>query len=78
MENIIYPAIFKKTKEGTYDVFFPDVDGCYSQGETLEEAFLMASDALSAYADAFGIPVPPSDIKKINADKDELVLLVKV
>lgn len=41
----IYPAVF--TKDGDfYIVKFPDIEGCYTQGETLSEAVEMAEDAL--------------------------------
>lgn len=41
----IYPAIFTPEETG-FSVRFPDVDGCYTSGETLEEAMDMANDAL--------------------------------
>ena len=37
-------------KDGnSYSVIFPDLPGCFSMGETLEEAKLMAKDSLSFY-----------------------------
>lgn len=41
----IYPAIFTPEETG-FSVRFPDVDGCYTSGETLAEAMDMANDAL--------------------------------
>ncbi|MGX7091981.1 type II toxin-antitoxin system HicB family antitoxin [Hutsoniella sourekii] len=42
---IVYPAIIDQ--DGNYfSVFFPDVDGALTQGETLEEAYEMAGEAL--------------------------------
>ena len=46
MAKYIYPAIFNKDEDG-YNVRFPDVDGCYTCGQTLIEAFEMANDALA-------------------------------
>ena len=40
----------KILKDGSsYSVEFPDLPGCFSMGETLDEAKEMASDALSLY-----------------------------
>ena len=36
-KKIIYPAVFSYDDDGIC-VYFPDVDGCYSQGESTEEA----------------------------------------
>ena len=47
--KFVYPAIFEAEKDGGYSVSFPDLPGCYSQGETLEEAFDMARDAVGIY-----------------------------
>ena len=45
MAKYIYPAIF--AKEGDfYTVRFPDLESCYTQGDSLQEAYEMASDVL--------------------------------
>ena len=41
-----YPAIFEKEPEGGFSVYFPDIEGCYTQGEDLAEAVENAEDAL--------------------------------
>ena len=47
MAKYIYPAIF--AKEGAfYNVRFPDLERCYTQGESLQDAYEMASDVLDA------------------------------
>jgi len=44
----LYPAIFKYDKaENVYIVEFPDIKGCYTDGDTLEEAAYNAQDVLS-------------------------------
>ena len=43
-----YPAIFTY-EDGAYNVEFPDLDGCLTYGDTIEEAFLNAQEALAAY-----------------------------
>ena len=42
-----YPAVFKKEETG-YFVKFPDIQPCYTEGRTLEEAVLMAKDVLES------------------------------
>ena len=45
MAKYIYPAVF--TKEGNfYTVRFPDLESCYTQGDSLQDAYEMASDVL--------------------------------
>lgn len=46
MPKYVYPAIFEKEPEGGFSVYFPDIEGCYTQGEDLAEAVENAEDAL--------------------------------
>jgi antitoxin HicB len=64
-----YPAIFHPDEKG-YWVEFPDLPGCVTEGETLEEAKEMAKEALSAMLESLdsrkmSIPIP-SQIKGKN------------
>lgn len=43
--KFIYPAVFRKTETGTYQAFFPDLECCYAEGDTLDEAIDRANDA---------------------------------
>lgn len=43
-----YPAVFHYD-EGSYWVEFPDLEGCFSDGETIEEAAVNAAEALGGY-----------------------------
>lgn len=47
MSKYSYPAIFTPDKEGGYTVVFPDLEGCFTEGNTLTEALYMAKDALA-------------------------------
>lgn len=66
----VYPAIFHD--EGTYWVEFPDLEGCVSDGDTLEEAMANAQEAMGLYLAAIledEQPLPQaSDIKEIKSD----------
>ena len=44
----VYPAVFHPEKTG-YSVSFPDLPGCFSEGDSLAEAIDMASEALGGY-----------------------------
>lgn len=43
-----YSAIFTKEANG-YSVRFPSLDGCFTQGDTFEEAYRNATDAMSLH-----------------------------
>lgn len=43
--KLVYPAVFYPEEEGGYSVIIPDLLGCCTQGETIEEALVMAQDA---------------------------------
>lgn len=43
----VYPAIFTPEENGGYSVLFPDLEGCYTCGDNLEDSLEMASDALA-------------------------------
>jgi len=80
MKKFIYPAIFVTEEEG-YSIFFPDLDGCHTQGENLEDALDMAKDVLSIYIfdmleDKKEIP-KPSNPKLIKIDKKSFVYLIE-
>ena len=78
MKNIIYPAIFHKEPNGGYLVEFPDLPGCLTSAETVEQAYLMAGDALFAwFADDKQEAVAPRDLSEIEVDGDGFVTLVK-
>lgn len=37
--KIVYPAVFTKKDDGTgYRAYFPDLEGCFAEGEDLEDA----------------------------------------
>ena len=42
----VYPAVFTP-EEGGFSVNFPDLEGCYTSGDDLQDALYMAQDVLS-------------------------------
>lgn len=77
MKTIIYPAIFHVEEEGGYFVTFPDLEGCVTQGENLEEALLMAADALFVWTEALEELPAPSPIADVKVEQGAFVSLVK-
>lgn len=79
MAKYAYPAIFTKEKRG-YSVRFPDIDGCYTCGDSLPDAIEMAEDALCLMLydrEEEGASIPPaSDLKVIQAGTEEIASLV--
>lgn len=67
----VYPAIFHKEKD-TYWVEFPDLEGCHTYGESLNEAMEAAQEALAGYLLTFLEQkkeiASPSDISTIHTD----------
>lgn len=48
MEKFIYQAILTPDEEG-YSVEVPDLPGCFTYGDTYEDAVYMAADAMKTY-----------------------------
>lgn len=46
--QLLYPALFHE-EDGGFWVEFPDLEGCCSQGDTVDEVLANASEALSGY-----------------------------
>ena len=69
-----YIALLRKDDASDYGVDFPDFPGCVTAGETLEEARLMAAEALAGHVEAMredGESIPaPSDLDTIMGDPD--------
>jgi predicted RNase H-like HicB family nuclease len=47
--SVEYQAVFQEEKDGGYSVWVPDLPGCASQGETIEEALENIKEAIELY-----------------------------
>lgn len=69
-----YIALLRKDEGSDYGVDFPDFPGCVTAGSTLEEARVMAAEALAGHIAVMrehNEKVPaPSDLDRIMADHD--------
>ncbi len=74
MAKYVYPAVFVKEEQG-FSVFFPDLEGCYTCGDDLQDAIIMAEDVLAYYLydeEAAGNDIPEaSDIKQVAVREGE-------
>lgn len=76
----IFPAIFEKSEYGGFTVTFPDIGGA-TEGDTLEEAFYMAEDALNfaltnMAEDGEEIPYPSNPLN-IRLKAGQFLTLIK-
>ncbi len=46
--QFLYPAIFMKDDDGSYQVIFPDLN-IYTDGKNMSEAYIYAKDLLKVY-----------------------------
>lgn len=75
MKNIFYPAVFHPEETG-FSVTVPDIAGCFSQGETMDEAIEMAQDAIGLLLeDVEGLPSASSPTN-IKTEGDDFVVMV--
>ena len=69
--KIAYPAIIHE-EDDAFWVEFPDLEGCFSDGDSVADAISNASDALGGYVCSLmdsDLPVPDaSDIREIVAE----------
>ncbi|MDR2047447.1 MAG: type II toxin-antitoxin system HicB family antitoxin [Clostridiales bacterium] len=71
-----YPAVFAVAKEGGYMVYFPDLKGCVTQGDTVEDAYKNAKEALHLYLDGMSETPKPTAADGIEPNAGGLVMLI--
>jgi predicted RNase H-like HicB family nuclease len=81
-DKYIFPAIFDPDVDGGYTITFPDLPGCITEGDNLDEALYMAKDALELYLysleeneEHIPSPTPP---EKIKVPKGAFLNLIEV
>ena len=65
MAKYAYPAIFTQEDDGSFSIDFPNLEGCHTCGDSLEDGLEMAEDALALVLygyeeDGRTIPAPSS------------------
>ena len=80
MAKYTYPAIFETDEDGGYSIYFPDIEGCYTQSEDVAEGIENASDALCLMLyelEKQKKPIPSATpIKKVKTDDDNIITLI--
>lgn len=76
--KFIYPAIFHKDEDGKYRGYFPDLEDCFAQGDTLDDAIEDANEAacnwISIELEEGGHLLPSvSDIEDLTLKEGEIV-----
>lgn len=79
--RLFYPALFHKADEGGFWVSFPDLPECLTQGETMDEAYAMAIDALGlclTERKKEGQTIPAaSDVSNIDVEPNTFLVIVE-
>jgi len=73
MAKHYYPAIFQSCEEGGYAIIVPDIKGCVSQGDDINDSMRMASEAIGCMLEGTeekDFPIP-SNISDIDNSKYE-------
>ncbi|HEV3443393.1 MAG TPA: type II toxin-antitoxin system HicB family antitoxin [Gemmataceae bacterium] len=63
-----FDVVFEPQEEGGFTAYVPDLPGCISEGETLEEATAMIQEAMALYLESRqerGWPLPKIKHRKL-------------
>ena len=76
----VYPATIQHEEDGQYSIWFEDLPGCATSGETLADAIMMARDAMGGWLDcamAHGDEIrTPSNPNDIALESRQMITLV--
>lgn len=64
-----FDVVFEPQAEGGYTAYVPDLPGCISEGETLEEAMAMIQEAMALYLESrveHGWALPKIEHRKLT------------
>lgn len=75
MTAVFYPAVFH-TEETGYSVTIPDIEGCFTQGETMDEAVSMAQDAIDLMLEDCEVCPKPSLPSAIHVGDGDFVAMI--
>ena len=80
--QFIYPAVFSKREDGGYRGYFPDLEQCYAEGDTLDEALNSAIEEARTWIqveleDTFELP-PVSHPDFLDLQEGEFVRNIAV
>jgi predicted RNase H-like HicB family nuclease len=71
---MIYPVVIHKDRGSSYGVTVPDLPGCFSAGDTLDDAVRNAREAIEMHLEGLiedGLPVPePTSMEHHSGNRD--------
>ena len=69
-----YPVVIHKDDESVYGVTVPDLPGCFSAGDTLEEAVESAQEAIACHLEGLlmdGEPIPAKELLETHQSSED-------
>lgn len=80
MNIYFYPAVFTYDEnDKCYMVDFIDLKGCSTYGKTINEAYLMAQDAMGLYlSDLETFPTPTIPYNNIKLNENQFISIVEI
>jgi predicted RNase H-like HicB family nuclease len=69
-----YPVVIHKDAKSAYGVTVPDLPGCFSAGNTFDQALEMAKEAILYHVEGLlddGVSVPPPQSVDIHQHKQQ-------
>ena len=69
-----FDVVIVKDPEGGYYAYVPQLPGCYSQGETVEETLENIKEAIELYLEVLS----EEEREEVLSEKPEAILLTKV
>lgn len=76
MHTIYYPAVFHPEEDGGFSVSFPDIEGCFTQGDSISQAVEMAQDAIGLMLEDMKTVPAPSDPRNIQISTGDFFMVI--
>ena len=67
---MLFPVVIHKDKDSCYGATIPDIPGCFSAGDTLEEAINNIQEAVEAHLEGESIIPEPSKLEALIHDPE--------
>lgn len=81
MKKLFYPAIFIPEEDGGFSVLFPDLPGCNTCGDTIDQSYEMAFEALGlvlSYMEDQKEPIPQaSNPQAIKLEEGQFLVVIE-
>lgn len=80
---ICYPVVIEKhPNKNIYNAYFPDIEGCYSGGETIQDTISKCKEAFELHYIEIGKDneeiKEPSDVKDIKLKDNQILVFIDI